>query len=113
MSLNKLSLDHPWLLTHPIFWTAQHLDLLHCHFEPIEDAAGNAVGLVNSTANELQEGPGAASCLISGSKDPFSEYAEIFAKSRALRHRTYSLINLLVNDRSGFKKYRSVFPYKL
>lgn len=37
-SLHRISIDHPWFAVHPLFWTSQHLRLLHCHFQHLDSA---------------------------------------------------------------------------
>ncbi|KAF5578435.1 hypothetical protein FPCIR_11567 [Fusarium pseudocircinatum] len=38
-SLHRLSIDNPWFAVHPLFWTPQHLHLLHCLFQHLDSAA--------------------------------------------------------------------------
>ncbi|KAH7205370.1 uncharacterized protein BKA55DRAFT_547204 [Fusarium redolens] len=37
-SLHRLSIDNPWFAVHPLFWTLQHLRLLHCYFQHLDSA---------------------------------------------------------------------------
>ncbi|KAG5746837.1 hypothetical protein H9Q70_010486 [Fusarium xylarioides] len=41
-SLHRLSIDNPWFAVHPLFWTLQHLRLLHCHFQHLDSAITTA-----------------------------------------------------------------------
>ncbi|KPM42074.1 hypothetical protein AK830_g4475 [Neonectria ditissima] len=96
MSLRSLGLEHPWLLTHPIFWTAQHLELVECHFQSGDgdgaegslNQAGIETGLFDSREHD----------------EASTQMAEIFAKSLALRHKTCSLVNLLECNGSALEK---------
>ncbi|KAM6522962.1 hypothetical protein FALCPG4_012569 [Fusarium falciforme] len=100
MSLRDLGLEHPWILTHPIFWTAQHLDLLQCHFQ--DDDAGDATQ--GEDQRELEDG-----LQDAGKSDELSaQVAEIFAKSLSLRHKTCALINLLGYDGSILQTAREL-----
>lgn len=98
MSLRSLGLEHPWLLTHPVFWTAQHLDLVECHFQSADD--DGAEGSLNQAGIE-------AGLHDAREHDEVSaQMAEIFAKSLALRHKTCSLMNLLEYNGSALEKAR-------
>jgi hypothetical protein len=35
-SLHRISIDNPWFAVHPLFWTLEHLYLLHCHFQHLD-----------------------------------------------------------------------------
>ncbi|KAJ3545539.1 hypothetical protein NM208_g2461 [Fusarium decemcellulare] len=95
MSLRSLGLEHPWLLTHPVFWTAQHLDLVNCRFQSPD---GHGVDSLNCTG--IETGPRDASDHDQASV----QMAEIFAKSLALRHKTCALVNLLEYNGSPLEK---------
>jgi hypothetical protein len=95
MSLRSLGLEHPWLLTRPIFWTAQHLDLVKCRCQSADgDGAEHSSNYVG-----VETGLHAASKCDEAS----TETAEIFAKTLALRHKTYSLVSLLEYNGSPFE----------
>jgi hypothetical protein len=38
-SLHRLCVENPRFLVHPLFWTSEHLRVLHCHFEHLNSAA--------------------------------------------------------------------------
>lgn len=98
MSLRSLGLEHPWLLTHPVFWTAQHLDLVECHFQSAD--GDGAEGSLNHAGIET-------GLYDAREHDEVSaQMAEIFAKSLALRHKTCSLMNLLEYNGSALEKAR-------
>ncbi|KAK7428863.1 hypothetical protein QQZ08_004633 [Neonectria magnoliae] len=95
MSLRSLGLEHPWLLTHPVFWTARHLDLVECRFRTA-DGDGAEGSLIHAGIETGLHG--------TYEDDESAQMAEIFAKSLALRQKTYSLVNLLEYDGSALKK---------
>ncbi|SCO54663.1 uncharacterized protein FFNC_15615 [Fusarium fujikuroi] len=41
-SLHRLSVENPWLLVHPLFWTRKHLEVLHCRFKHLDSTAALA-----------------------------------------------------------------------
>ncbi|UPK92539.1 hypothetical protein LCI18_003474 [Fusarium solani-melongenae] len=90
MSLRSLGLEHPWLLTHPIFWTAQHLDLVKCRFE--ESVGGDGDGLERSSNHAGVE---TGLHAVSNCDEASTQTAKIFAKTLALVHKTYTLVSLL------------------
>lgn len=104
MSLNALSSHYPWLLTHPIFWTARHLSLVECQFEVLETGASSVPEPLSGKDEESNGETEVFPDARGESRDYFAQLAEIFAKTRALPYKTCTLINLLVNETSGFKK---------
>ncbi|RSL77226.1 hypothetical protein CEP51_009256 [Fusarium floridanum] len=93
MSLRSLGLEHPWLLTHPLFWTAQHLDLVGCRFQSVDgDGSSNHAGVETGLHD-------ARKC-----DQVSTQMAEIFAKSLALKHKTCSLINVLQYNGGTFEQ---------
>ncbi|PNP53575.1 hypothetical protein FNYG_15752 [Fusarium nygamai] len=38
-SLHRLCIENPRFLVHPLFWTSEHLRVLHCHFKHLDSSS--------------------------------------------------------------------------
>ncbi|KAF4985632.1 hypothetical protein FDECE_16423 [Fusarium decemcellulare] len=82
-SLHSLSSSHPWLLTHPLFWTARHLNLFNCHFHQVDVGNSNITEPQVDQHNELAE-----------------QWSRVFARTFALVRKYCTLANLLESEGS-------------
>lgn len=101
-SLHKLSLDNPWFLIHPLFWTARHLELLDCHFQSIADDTTESV----SSEGSIDQGIWAGQHDTAEQDQVFTQLAESFAKSFSPMMKNHYISNLLAYDGSALEEAR-------
>ncbi|KAF4456623.1 hypothetical protein F53441_1281 [Fusarium austroafricanum] len=51
--LHQLSVESPWFPIHPLFWTTQHLELLHCNFQQVDRDVETLHSGINHHGNDL------------------------------------------------------------
>ncbi|KAG5655144.1 hypothetical protein KAF25_001917, partial [Fusarium avenaceum] len=87
-SLHRLSIENPRFAIHPLFWTEQHLDLVHCTFKQIER-------VIDVSAFSVGHGD-----------DKFIEHATRLSKSTLPVVKSFSVEHLLCRQGSPLKRVR-------
>ncbi|KAM6514286.1 hypothetical protein FALCPG4_015439 [Fusarium falciforme] len=89
-SLHSPSRHHPWLLIHPLFWTARHLGLFNCCFHQIDHDDGNTTS-PHGTAQDAHLG---------------ERWSRVFAHTFSLAYKYITLANILVYEGSPLREGR-------